>query len=61
MATRLLNAERNGGSKKIATDAEGRSLKCRRRDGQKITGRIKRCRVQVALPTDGNAARLLIL
>ena len=30
--------------KKIAADAEGRSLKCRRRDGQKIIGRTERRR-----------------
>jgi hypothetical protein len=29
---------------KIAADAEGRSLKCRRRDGQKIIGRTERRR-----------------
>jgi len=35
--------------------------KCRKRDGQKTVGRIKRRRVRVALPTDENVARLLIL
>ena len=39
--------------KKSVVRVKCRSLKRRRRDGQKITGRIRRRRVQVALPADG--------